>query len=50
MHAHNPTDTLFLVALPFKLLGKEFVFDQHNLCPKLYGSHYELRKVLLADF
>jgi glycosyltransferase involved in cell wall biosynthesis len=40
MHAHNPPDTLFLVALPFKLLGKKFVFDQHDLCPELFRSRY----------
>jgi glycosyltransferase involved in cell wall biosynthesis len=40
VHAHNPPDTLFLVALPFKLLGKKFVFDQHDLCPELYRSRY----------
>jgi glycosyltransferase involved in cell wall biosynthesis len=40
LHAHNPPDTLFLAALPFKLLGKKFVFDQHDLCPELYRSRY----------
>ena len=40
IHAHNPPDTLFLVALPFKLLGKKFVFDHHDLCPELYQSRY----------
>jgi glycosyltransferase involved in cell wall biosynthesis len=40
IHAHNPPDTLFLVALLFKLLGKKFVFDQHDLCPELYRSRY----------
>jgi glycosyltransferase involved in cell wall biosynthesis len=40
IHTHNPPDTLFLVALPFKLLGKKFVFDQHDLCPELYRSRY----------
>jgi glycosyltransferase involved in cell wall biosynthesis len=40
LHVHNPPDTLFLVALPFKLLGKKFVFDQHDLCPELYRSRY----------
>jgi len=40
MHAHNPPDTLFLVALPFKLVGRKFVFDQHDLCPELYRSRY----------
>jgi glycosyltransferase involved in cell wall biosynthesis len=40
LHAHNPPDTLFLVALPFKLLGKKFVFDHHDLSPELYQSRY----------
>ncbi len=40
IHAHNPPDTLFFVALPFKLLGKKFVFDHHDLCPELYRSRY----------
>src|SRR6266576_442956 len=40
LHAHNPPDTLFLVALPFKMLGKKFVFDHHDLCPELYRSRY----------
>ena len=40
VHAHNPPDTLFLVGLPFKVLGKKFVFDQHDLCPELYRSRY----------
>ena len=40
IHTHNPPDTLFLVALPFKLLGKKYVFDHHDLCPELYRSRY----------
>jgi glycosyltransferase involved in cell wall biosynthesis len=40
IHAHNPPDVLFLVALPFKMLGKKFVFDQHDLCAELYRSRY----------
>src|SRR6184192_2254058 len=40
IHAHNPPDTLFVVAIPFKLLGKKFVFDHHDLCPELYRSRY----------
>jgi glycosyltransferase involved in cell wall biosynthesis len=41
IHAHNPPDTLFVVALPFKLFGKKFVFDHHDLCPELYQSRYK---------
>jgi glycosyltransferase involved in cell wall biosynthesis len=40
LHAHNPPDTLFLVAIPYKLLGKKFVFDHHDLCPELYQSRF----------
>jgi len=38
IHAHNPPDTLFLVALPWKVLGKKYIFDHHDLCPELYRS------------
>ncbi len=38
IHACNPPDLIFLVALPFKLLGKRFLFDQHDLCPELYEA------------
>jgi glycosyltransferase involved in cell wall biosynthesis len=50
MHAHNPPDTLFLVALPFKLLGKKFVFDQHDLCPELYRSRYSATEGFYTRF
>ena len=40
IHAHNPPDTLFAAALPFKLFGKKFIFDHHDLCPELYQSRY----------
>jgi len=50
IHAHNPPDTLFLVALPFKLLGKKFVFDQHDLCPELYRSRYNAAEGLYTRF
>jgi glycosyltransferase involved in cell wall biosynthesis len=50
MHAHNPPDTLFLVALPFKLLGKKFVFDQHDLCPELYRSRYSAAEGFYTRF
>lgn len=32
----NPPDTLILVALPYKLLRKKILFDQHDLAPDLY--------------
>ena len=48
IHAHNPPDTLFLVALPYKLLGKKYVFDHHDLCPELYRSRYGASHDLVA--
>jgi len=50
MHAHNPPDTLFLVAVPFKLIGKQFVFDQHDLCPELYRSRYSATEGVYTRF
>jgi glycosyltransferase involved in cell wall biosynthesis len=49
LHAHNPPDTLFLVALPFKLLGKKFVFDHHDLAPELYQSRYRTQGNLVLQ-
>lgn len=42
----NPPDTLFLVALPFKLLGVKFIFDHHDVNPELYVSKYGKEGVL----
>jgi glycosyltransferase involved in cell wall biosynthesis len=35
VHAANPPDFLCLIAAPFLLIQKKFVFDQHDLCPEL---------------
>src|SRR5690349_12336767 len=48
IHAHNPPDTLWLVALPWKAFGKKFVFDHHDLCPELYRSRYGAKYDALA--
>jgi len=40
IHAHNPPDTLFIVGAVYKLFGKKFVFDHHDLSPELYRSRY----------
>src|SRR5205823_9707678 len=50
IHSHNPPKTLFFVALPFKLLCKKFVFDQHDLCPELYRSRYGAAEGLYTRF
>lgn len=33
-------DLFFLIVWPFKLAGKRFIFDQHDLSPELYSSLY----------
>ncbi len=37
----NPPDDIFLIALPFKLLGVKYIFDHHDANPELYYSKYE---------
>jgi glycosyltransferase involved in cell wall biosynthesis len=48
----NPPDDIFLIALPFKLLGIKYIFDQHDANPELYVSKYEkkglMHKVLVV--
>ena len=52
IQACNPPDLLFLVALPWVLLGgKRFVFDHHDVCPELVvakGHAADSRMVRLA--
>jgi len=48
----NPPDDIFLVALPFRLLGVRYIFDHHDANPELFVSKYGnkgwLYKILLA--
>lgn len=44
VHAANPPDTLFLVGAVFRLFGKRFVFDQHDLAPEVYLSRFSQPK------
>ena len=52
IHACNPPDNIFLIGLSFKLLGRKFVFDHHDINPELYlakfGKKDVFYKVLLA--
>lgn len=40
IHACNPPDLIFLVAAPFKLFGKKFLFDHHDINPELYDAKF----------
>lgn len=52
IQACNPPDLIFLVALPFKLFGKRFVFDHHDVSPELFVAKFGKRgffyRLLLA--
>jgi glycosyltransferase involved in cell wall biosynthesis len=42
----NPPDDIFLIALPFKLLGVKYIFDHHDANPELYVSKFGKRGAL----
>jgi glycosyltransferase involved in cell wall biosynthesis len=45
IHACNPPDLIFLVAMLFKPFGKRFVFDHHDIGPELYEAKFNRRDV-----
>ena len=47
-HACNPMDILWMIALPYKALGRKFIFDHHDLCPELLLSRGEGEKGSLS--
>jgi glycosyltransferase involved in cell wall biosynthesis len=40
VHACNPPDLLFLIALALRPFGARFVFDHHDLVPELFSSRF----------
>ena len=40
IHAHNPPDLFVLIAICFRIFGKKFVFDHHDLSPEMYHSRF----------
>ncbi|MET0062179.1 MAG: glycosyltransferase family 4 protein [Candidatus Thiodiazotropha endolucinida] len=52
IHACNPPDNIFLIGGFFKLLGKKFLFDHHDINPELYEAKFGRRdffyKIMLA--
>ena len=44
IHACNPPDTFFVIGLFYKVFGKKFYFDQHDLCPEVYLAKYGTHK------
>ena len=52
VHACNPPDLFFLIGGFYKLFGKKFIFDHHDLNPELYEAKFGRRgafhRLLLA--
>jgi glycosyltransferase involved in cell wall biosynthesis len=40
VHAHNPPDFLVIIGGFWRLLGKKFVYDQHDLAPDMYKTRF----------
>ncbi len=43
IHACNPPDNIFLIGLFYKLFGKKFLFDHHDINPELYEAKFGRR-------
>jgi glycosyltransferase involved in cell wall biosynthesis len=43
IHACNPPDTIFIIGAFYKLFGKKFVFDHHDINPELYEAKFGKR-------
>ena len=46
IQACNPPDTIFVIGFFFKLLGKKFIFDHHDINPELYVAKFGKRGLL----
>jgi glycosyltransferase involved in cell wall biosynthesis len=38
VHAHNPPDLFVLIGAFYRLCGKRFIFDHHDLAPEMYQA------------
>lgn len=46
LQACNPPDLYFLLGAFYRLFGKRFIFDHHDLCPELYEVKFNRRGFL----
>lgn len=47
IQACNPPDIYFAIAVPFKILGKPFVFDHHDLAPEMFVGRFGNKNVMM---
>lgn len=43
IHAANPPDTFFALGLLYRLFGKKYIFDQHDLAPEMFHIKFQNR-------
>jgi glycosyltransferase involved in cell wall biosynthesis len=43
VHAANPPDTFFVIGLLYRILGKKYIFDQHDLAPEMFAIKFKGR-------
>lgn len=53
IHAANPPDLFFVIGLFYRLFGKKFIYDQHDLSPELFQVKFKrniklLHKIMLS--
>ncbi len=41
IHAANPPDTFFALGLFYRLFGKKYIFDQHDLAPEMFQVKFQ---------
>src|SRR6266568_1942504 len=51
IHTANPPDIFFIIGLFYRIFGKKYVFDQHDLTPEMFQAKFQnrskpLRKLL----
>ena len=50
IHAANPPDTFFLIGMFYRLLGKKYIFDQHDLAPEMFLVKFKGHMKFLYKF
>jgi hypothetical protein len=50
IHTANPPDIFFLIGLFYRLFGKKFIFDQHDLSPEMFKTKFNNHLMLLYRF
>lgn len=49
IHAANPPDLFFLIGIFYRIGGKKFLFDQHDLAPEMLRVKFQKHKSRLYD-